>query len=86
MNRMGFLRASAVNPRHHIAFAVVRPQHLHVARGKTRIKQALGHGLGRNRGAANRIRCIDFNQLLENVARELLSGVVQLSAECARCQ
>ena len=73
-------RARAVNARHHVAFAVVRSQDLDIARRKTGIKQALGHRLRGNRGVANGIGGVDFNQLLENVARKLLGAVVHLSA------
>ena len=61
-----------------IAFALIRAEHLDVARGKTGVEQALGHRVGGNGGAANRIGGIDFNELLENVVRELLGAVVHL--------
>ena len=70
-----------MNARHHVPFAVVRSQDLHVARWKTGIEQALGHGVCGNRGAADGIGGVDFNQLLENVARKLLGAVVHLSVQ-----
>src|ERR1700690_2867876 len=84
--QQGFLRARAVNARDQVAFAVVRSEHLHVACRKTGIEQALGHGPGSNRGAADRIGRVDLNQLLEDVARKLLCALAYLSADCARSQ
>src|SRR5580693_712343 len=74
-----FLGAGAVNARDHVALAVIRSEHQDVARGKAGIEQAFCHGVSGNRGAADGIGGIDFNELLEDVARKLLGAVVQLS-------
>ena len=73
-----FFRAGAVNARDHIAFAVVGAEDLHIAGGKARVKQALGHRVGCYSGAAYGVGRINFDQLLENVAGKLFGGVVQL--------
>ena len=44
--RIGLARAGAAKARHQIALAVVRAEHLHVARGKAGVDQALRHGFG----------------------------------------
>ena len=58
---------------HHVLLLVicVRTQHLNVAVGESGIVKALGHRF-RSRGyAAHRVRRIDFDQLFENVERQL---------------
>jgi hypothetical protein len=45
------------------------PMHHHVGFGKSGIEQSLRHRLRRLGGTSDRIRGIDFDQLLENVVR-----------------
>ena len=81
MSRMGLRAAGSVQARHQVALAVVRAEHLHVARGKAGVEQALGHGFGRDGGAAHRIGGVDFDELLENVVGKLLYVACSLRAE-----
>ncbi len=67
----------AAIPRHHIAFALIRPQHHNVLRRKPRIQQPLPHRLRRNCRTPHRIRRIDLNQLLEDFMRQLPRSRIQ---------
>ena len=73
-----FVLAAAVQPDDQVLLAIVRPQDLHVAVGKSGVAKALRHGLGSGGHVAHRIRGIDFDQLLENIVGKLPGGVVNL--------
>ena len=76
-------RAGAAQPRDQIPLARIGAQDFRVARGKSGVAQALRHGFGGGGRAANRIGGVDFDELLEYVARELLRRVIGLRAERA---
>jgi hypothetical protein len=75
-----FALAGAAKPRDHVAFAVVGAEHHNVARGESGVLEALGHCFGCDGGTANRIGRVDFDELLEDVARKLAGGVGYLGA------
>ena len=70
--------AAAVQAHDEVLLAVVRAQDLDVALGKSGVAKALRHGFRRGGHAADRVRRVDFDQLLENVVGELAGGVVNL--------
>ena len=72
--------AGAPQARHHVAFAIVRTQHLDIPGRKSGVLQSLRHGFRRQRGAAHRIGSIDFDQFPKNVAAQLARGVIQRRA------
>ena len=51
----------------HVALAIIRTEHGNVRRRKSCIQQALFHCLSRQRGTSDRIRGVDFDQLLEDI-------------------
>ena len=74
-----------MEPHHHISPAVIRSCDDDVTAGKTGIEETLLHRVcGRGR-AAYRIRCVDFNELRENVVGKLAGSFIQLrgAEECA---
>ena len=68
-NRLG--PARAMKARHQVALTIVRPEDEHIFLGEPGVEQALRHRLCGNRCTAHGIGGVDFNELLEDVAREL---------------
>ena len=77
--------AAAVQTHHQILLAIVGPEDLHVAVGKSGVAKTLRHGFGGGRNIADRIRGVDLDQLFEDVVGELLGGVVDLRLR-SNCQ
>ncbi len=67
--------SGAAISRHQIALAVVRAQNFDVLRVRIRPRAAARHRVGRYCRAANRIRRVDFDELLENVMRQFAGRV-----------
>ena len=65
--------ARAVQPRHQIALARRRLEHLDVGIRESRRLQACGHRVRRSLGVARRGRGVDFEQFLVDVVRERLA-------------
>ena len=79
MIRIGFKPGGACSAisRHQIALAIVGTQNFDVLGGESGSEQPLGHRVGRDGGAANRIGGIDFDELLKDVVRQLAGCVIQ---------
>ncbi len=77
-DRFQFRTCLAAISGHHVALAIVGPQHDHVRLGKSRIEQTLRHGLSGHGGAAHRIGGVDFDELFEDVVRVLARNRVEL--------
>src|ERR1700735_4734051 len=73
--------ARAMKAGHQVGFSWIRAHDLRVDGGKTCVTKSLGHGLRSGTDVAGRVRRVDLDQLLENVARELAIGVARLRAE-----
>ena len=71
--------AGAVQADDQILFAVVGAADVEVAVGESGVAEALRHGLGGGGDVADRICGVDFDELLEDVVRELPGLVVDLS-------
>ncbi len=72
------MRSGAAQAGDHVSFARIWAEDLHVAGRKSSLAQALRHSFGGRGGAAGRIGRVDFDELLENVAREPAVGVIGL--------
>ena len=57
------------------------PEDLDIVGGKSGVAQALGHGFGGGRGAADGVGGVDFDELPENAAREGLRRIVELRGQ-----
>ena len=60
---------------HQILLTVIRPVHVKVILGKTRVAKALRHSFGGSCHVADGIGGVDLDKLLENVSRHLVDGV-----------
>ena len=78
-----FLCARTAQASDQIAFASIRPNHLHVARGIAGIAQTLGHRFRGYRRAAHGICGVNFDELLVNIARELIGCIITLREQTA---
>src|SRR5712691_7346421 len=67
----GLAISHTAETRDEILFPLVRAGHPDVAFRKPRVTQAAGHRFRRSGHVADGVRSIDFNELLENVARQL---------------
>ena len=81
----GLVLARSMQPHHDIFLPVIGAwaQHLDIALGKSSIAKTLCHGIGSGAHIPHRICGVDFDQLLEDVVRELLGRIVKLSAATA---
>src|SRR5579864_717136 len=73
--------AGAAQSRDQISLARVRTENLCITRRESSVAEALSHGFSGERGAANRIGGIDFDELFENFARESLGRIISLRAK-----
>jgi hypothetical protein len=80
-HRLQFRSRPAPVARHHVALAIIGPEHGHVRRWEACIEQPLRHCLRSKRGTSDRIRRIDFDQLLEHVVRGVMNG--RIAERCA---
>jgi len=70
--------AGAVQPYNEILLTIIRPANVNVALGKSGIAETLCHGFGGRAHVSDRIRGVDFDQLLKDVVRELPGLVIDL--------
>ena len=69
-----FASAGAVEARDEVSFSRIRTTDVEVGLGIAGIAKTLGHRFGGNGGAADRIGGVDFDELLVDVAGELVRG------------
>ena len=79
----GFLLAGSVITHDQIFLALIWAADVDIALGKSSIAKTLCHGIGSGAHIPHRICGVDFDQLLEDVVRELLGRIVKLSAATA---
>jgi hypothetical protein len=80
----GPVRARTAQAHHDVPFAIVRAEDGHITRRKSGVAEALRHGFSSYGGAADRVRGVDLNKLLENVASQLPEGGIRLGAGTRR--
>src|SRR6266567_5262372 len=67
-----------MKPDDEVLFAVVRTKHMNVALRKSRLAKTFRYSFRRAGYVAHRICGVDLDQLFENVAGKLFSGIVDL--------
>src|SRR5439155_6756270 len=80
----GLAFSGAAKTSDEIFLAFVGTGYFNVVVGETSVAQAFGHGLGSCRDVANGIGGVDFNKLLENIARQLLRLIRNLGSAAGR--
>jgi hypothetical protein len=73
-----FARTGAVEAGDEISLSGIRAAEEDVALGVASVAQAFGHGFGRDGGIADGIGGVDFDELFENVVRELICSIIRL--------
>ena len=71
--------ARAMQADHQILFAIIGAADVEITVGKSGVAESLRHGFGGRTDIADRVGGIDFDELFEDVMRELPGLVVDLS-------